>query len=213
MLGLTNFCSPVGGWYSLDTTSPVSSQYLRAPNASAIESFDITWGDPMEDMILMANEPAFRTAHAISDMSPDTVRSASLDETGSSTDVWNPTSEQPYILSRNLTFVQRTLSQHSSISGFKLVPIYNTHRGWVAGSTAVVCLACLAILSTYWGWWRLGREVSMSPLEIARAFGAPVLETADPNATGDDLKKELGTQKIRFAVDAQGRLHEERSML
>jgi hypothetical protein len=53
----------------------------------------------------------------------------------------------------------------------------------------------------------------MSPLEIARAFGAPLLETADPNATGDDLKKEMGAQKIRFAVDAVGRVHEVRSML
>lgn len=167
----------------------------------------------MEDMILMANELAFRTAHAISGMSPDDVRSGSMDEAGPSTDAWNLTSEQPYILSPNLTFVQRPLSQDSTVSGSKLVPIYNTHRGWVAGSTAVVCFACLAILSTYWGWWRLGRQVSMSPLEIARAFGAPLLETADPNATGDDLKKELGTQKIRFAVDAQGRLHEERPML
>jgi hypothetical protein len=76
-----------------------------------------------------------------------------------------------------------------------------------------VCFTCLAILSTYWGWWRLGREVSMSPLEIARAFGAPLLETADPNATGDDLKRELGTQEIRFAVNAVGRVRQLRSML
>jgi hypothetical protein len=53
----------------------------------------------------------------------------------------------------------------------------------------------------------------MSPLEIARAFGAPLLETADPNATGDDLKRELGTQEIRFAVNAVGRVRQLRSML
>lgn len=53
----------------------------------------------------------------------------------------------------------------------------------------------------------------MSPLEIARAFGAPLLESADSNATGDDFKKKLGTQKIRFAVDAEGRVHEKRAML
>jgi hypothetical protein len=78
---------------------------------------------------------------------------------------------------------------------------------------APCCDPCLAILSTYWGWWRLGQDVCMSPLEIARAFGAPLLESADPNATGDDLRRNLGTQKIRFAVDAVGRMHEERSML
>jgi hypothetical protein len=205
--------SPVGGWYSLDTTSPVSSQYLRAPNATAIESVDVTWDNPMADMILMANELAFRTAHAISSVSPDAFRSAGLDEVGPSADAWNLTTEQPYILSPNLTLVQRPVSQHCTVSGSSLVPIYTTHRGWVAGSIAIVCFTCLAILSTYWGWWRLGREVSMSPLEIARAFGAPLLETADPNATGDDLKRELGTQEIRFAVNAVGRVRQLRSML
>lgn len=53
---------------------------------------------------------------------------------------------------------------------------------------------------TYWGWWRLGRQVSMSPLEIARAFNAPILQDADPNATGDDLKRELGHKSVCFAL-------------
>ena len=210
---LTKFRSPVGGWYSLDTSSPVSSQYLKAPNASAMESFDTTWEDPMADMILMANELAFRTAHAISSMSPETASSANLDDSGPSAAAWNLTSEQAYIVSPNLTLVQRPLSQYTTMSGSTLVPIYTTHRGWIAGSTTIVCVTCIAILSTYWGWWRLGRDVSMSPLEIARAFGPPLLETADPNATGDDLKKDLGTQKVRFAVDAVGRVREERQML
>lgn len=37
------------------------------------------------------------------------------------------------------------------------------------GLAAVVELICLAcILPTYWGWWKLGRDVSFSPLEIAK---------------------------------------------
>ena len=115
---------------------------------------------------------AFRTARAISGLSPDDVRLAGLDGTGPSATAWNLTSAQPYVVSPNLTFVQRLLSQYSTVSGFKLAPIYTTHGGWIARSTAVVCFTCIAILSTYWGWWRLGRDVSMSPLEIARAFGA-----------------------------------------
>lgn len=162
----------------------------------------------MADIILMANELAFRTAYATSNESPDVVGLAGMDSESSATG-WNLTSPQPYVTSPNLTLVARPLSQDRIVSEANLVPIYTTHHGWVAASTAVVCFACLAILATYWGWWRLGRDVSMSPLEIARAFHAPLLESADPNATGDDLKKDLGGQKIRFAVDAVGRVHEQ----
>lgn len=63
-MALTNMASPVGGWYSVKTSNPVASQYLLAPNASAITTADISWQDPMDDLVLMANELAFRTAFA-----------------------------------------------------------------------------------------------------------------------------------------------------
>jgi hypothetical protein len=160
----------------------------------------------MADMILTANELAFRTAYATSSISPDIVGLAGLSST-SPTGAWNLTSEQPYILSPNLTLVSRTLAQDCLVSGSELAAIYNTHRRWVAGSIAVVCSACIIILCTYWDWWRLGRDVSMSPLEIARAFDAPLLQTADPNATGDDIKKDLGARSICLAIDSEGRVY------
>ncbi|KAK3699974.1 hypothetical protein LTR37_016218 [Vermiconidia calcicola] len=61
---------PVGGWYSLETTTSSSSQYLRAANASAIATYEVTWEDPMEDMVKMANELAFRTAYTTTSWSP-----------------------------------------------------------------------------------------------------------------------------------------------
>lgn len=50
------------------------------------------------------------------------------------------------------------------------------------------------------GWRHLGRDVSMSLLEIARAFAAPVLLAADANASGNDTRKSLGNEKIRFVA-------------
>lgn len=82
--------------------------------------------------------------------------------------------------------------------------VFAIHRGWLAGGLAVIGLASLTVALTFHGWWRLGREVSMSPLEIARAFNAPLLQQAEPNATGDDLKKDFGKEKVRFAVREDG---------
>lgn len=63
-MALINTASPVGGWYAVKTSNPVASQYLLTPNASAITTADISWQDPMDDLVLMANELAFRTAFA-----------------------------------------------------------------------------------------------------------------------------------------------------
>ena len=40
----------------------------------------------------------------------------------------------------------------------------------------------------------------MSPLEIARAFEAPIMRDTDPNATGDDLKKRVADEGVSLAL-------------
>lgn len=37
-----------------------------------------------------------------------------------------------------------------------------------------VCLVVVA--STFYEWWKIGRPITMSPIEIAKAFNAPVLK-------------------------------------
>lgn len=204
--------SPAGSYYKVSTTAASSSQYLRAPNASALSTYDVTWDDPMADMILMANELAFRTAVTTSTLAPGGVSIlATLHH--SKADWWNLTSEQPYVISPNLTSVQRAVEQTALVTASMPVAVYVTHRGWLAGGFTVMCVACLAIAPTYWGWWRLGRKVSMSPLEIARAFDAPVLREAPHNATGDDVKKILGPKRVNLAPASAGGTQEERIAL
>lgn len=48
--------------------------------------------------------------------------------------------------------------------------VFATNLHWF-GAAAVVELVCVAlILPTYFGWWKLGRSVSFSPLEIAKVW-------------------------------------------
>ena len=47
--------------------------------------------------------------------------------------------------------------------------IFHTNLHWF-GAAAVIELLCIVlVIPTYYGWWRLGRPVSFSPLEIAKA--------------------------------------------
>jgi hypothetical protein len=48
--------------------------------------------------------------------------------------------------------------------------VYKTNRINLAVGISLMLVALLAILPLYWGFWRLGRVVSMSPLEIAKAL-------------------------------------------
>lgn len=61
--------------------------------------------------------------------------------------LYNLTSEQPYILSPNLTSKARTIQQHAQMTSTKVVTVYATEKGWLAGGFVVMCLACLAIVS------------------------------------------------------------------
>ena len=160
----------------------------------------------MADMISMANELAFRTALVTSNQLPGDPTLTAMFSTSS----LSLTAAQPEILSPNLTTTNRTLHQKSPMTTVTQETVYKTERGWLAGGFVVMCLSCLAIIPSYWGWWRLGREVIMSPLEIARAFDAPMMQQADPNATGDDLKRELGGIKVRFAADSDGMVYDTR---
>lgn len=73
--------------------------------------------------------------------------------------------------------------------------------GWLE-AFGLIALACLAVLPTYWGWWRLGRAVSLSPLEIAKAFDVPLMQALDSNATTEDFIRAVGDKRVRYGFAA-----------
>ena len=46
--------------------------------------------------------------------------------------------------------------------------------------------------------WTLGRDVSMSPLEVAKAFNAPLLAAEHSNAEVEELVKSVGARRVRY---------------
>jgi hypothetical protein len=65
--------------------------------------------------------------------------------------------------------------------------------------------AILAVVPTFYGWWRLGRDVNLDPIETARAFDAPVLggATALSNADVHMLVKNIGRRRIVYGETLQ----------
>ena len=85
--------------------------------------------------------------------------------------------------------------------------VYVTDRRYLAAAAVISLVSVAAVAATLWGWWELGREVSASPLEIAKAFGAPLLDGMGSNVSWDKIPKEVAREKIQYGerVERGGR--------
>jgi hypothetical protein len=70
--------------------------------------------------------------------------------------------------------------------------VYRTSGAYVAAGAIASLLGVLAVLPLYHGWWRLSRKVSLSPLEVAKAFGASLLGDVGSNADAEELASSVG---------------------
>jgi hypothetical protein len=67
---------------------------------------------------------------------------------------------------------------------------------FAAALVEVVCVICIS--PTYWKWWELGRPVSFSPLEVAKAFEAPILADIGSNSSGREIARRKGGCPIQY---------------
>jgi hypothetical protein len=160
-----------GGTYGIVAafTGLQANQYLKAyPNGTYPTYTEMSWTDPMDDMINAMREIAFRTSIAAA----------------SNTSLAGSVQSVPY---------KGTSSQI----------VYVTNYTFTIIAAAVSFLGILTVIPTFWGWWEDGREVSMSPLEIAKAFDAPLLAGADGNATVNEIIAQAGGRRVKYGEVVQ----------
>lgn len=80
---------------------------------------------------------------------------------------------------------------------------YVTHFGYMWGAFASMISCILFVLPVYYGYWQLGREVTLGPFEIAAAFRAPNLYH-ESNAPIDKVIKEVGDRQVKFGQIVTG---------
>lgn len=64
---------------------------------------------------------------------------------------------------------------------------YRSEYAWLAGALLATMIPTLAVLGLFWGYWKLGRRVTLSPIETAKALGSPLLVSEDGNSTAREL--------------------------
>jgi hypothetical protein len=67
--------------------------------------------------------------------------------------------------------------------------VYESQYNLLIIAVTVTLIAAVTVFNILWGWWHLGRDVSLSPVEIAKAFAAPSLAGVDPNAKVKGMRK------------------------
>ncbi|OQU94425.1 hypothetical protein CLAIMM_00784 [Cladophialophora immunda] len=78
---------------------------------------------------------------------------------------------------------------------------YRTKYGWMFGALASTLVCVLLVLPSYWGFWELGRKVTLNPIEVANAFQAPAFAPTHPRSgLADDIVKVAGDRVVRYTV-------------
>ncbi|KAJ4309962.1 hypothetical protein N0V94_008671, partial [Neodidymelliopsis sp. IMI 364377] len=80
-----------------------------------------------------------------------------------------------------------------------IVEEYTTDFKYVAGALVATLVTILLVLPVYWGFWHLGRKVTLGPLEIANAFNAPVIRPETVKAQHGDFEQvlqEVGERRV-----------------
>ncbi|KAF2269829.1 hypothetical protein CC78DRAFT_240507 [Lojkania enalia] len=157
---------------------------LYATPGKAPEGADVycglTWRDPMQDMVKKMQSLAFRVA----------VDMAQVDES-----VFTPTDN-----GKTVKEMRENWQQSVTLSTTRRQPVYQTSKALVAVGILLSVAGIVGILPLYMGFWELGRKVSLNPLEVARAFGAPLLGGVDGNSTPETIVVERGGMAVRYGA-------------
>lgn len=103
-----------------------------------------------------------------------------------------------WLFRASLSSSNGTNSQTFSVQRTSPALIFQTDYKYLAISLVVMLLALLGVVFQLWGFWRLGRQVTMSPLEIAKAFKAPVMQQVNHISAVDGILKEVGKKKVKY---------------
>jgi hypothetical protein len=81
--------------------------------------------------------------------------------------------------------------------------VYRADLRFVYGALAANLPGVLGVLLLTWGWWQLGRAMSLNPLEVAQAFRAPLLAGAAlSNSTRAEIARVSGAMYVCYGVVA-----------
>ena len=82
--------------------------------------------------------------------------------------------------------------------------IFRSDLRWFAGAAVIELAAIILILPMFFGFWAIGGDLTLSPLNIALAFDSPLLKDVNSAGGAKGVVRELGGLKVKFGVVEPG---------
>jgi hypothetical protein len=105
------------------------------------------------------------------------------------------------ILASTSTEIQTFAAQRTSSA-----LVFYSEYSFLAAALVAMLFAILVVLYMLRGWWKFGRTVSLSPLETAMAFCAPMLQRAGLGSTAHEILNGIGRISVLYT---DGRIEEQ----
>lgn len=93
---------------------------------------------------------------------------------------------------------------NATMLGLKPEIYYYSKVAFAWGAFASTMIIIMFILPSFWGYWELGRKVTLGPLEIANAFEAPAFAHVD-RGTGhvDHVIDAVGQTRVKYDTNGK----------
>jgi hypothetical protein len=171
-----------------------NSKLQVSPNVSI---YDNTGSGLIPDLFFVPDE---------ADYPPSTIHKCDLEWSNPTQFALNAMSE--WLFRALISSSTPTDSQTFSVRRTSLALIFLSDYEYLAVALVVMSIALLGVFFQLWGFWRLGRQVTMSPLELAKAFKAPIMQRASHTSAIDGILKVVGKTIVKydgesFDVDAE----------
>lgn len=79
-----------------------------------------------------------------------------------------------------------------------LLNYYQSSYRFLAIAVALVWLNIFVIVPMFYGWWHIGRKISLNPIEVADAFNSPVFQKDRPHRDVGELIDQVGHRAVVF---------------
>src|ERR1700761_1838206 len=161
--------SPTPGEIWEQNTLTYNAEALQHTNLSNGHN-DANFLDPMPTIISYFNELMFRS--------------------GIATAAWSNLTNliDPGLSSKQIIQAQQVKQQ----------PIARSDLRWWAGAAVIDLLTILVVLPLFNHWWSFDRSRTLSPLELAVAFDAPLVREVPSTRGADGVIQQVGDVRVRF---------------
>lgn len=178
----------VSGFNDVIITDGVAAlDYAAHQGTNASGDCTNTWNEPTLKILGEARKLAFNAA-----LQAATARVPLVDDL---------TDQPQLVYERSKTRDPSEYFQRVQVEQTSSKVVYRSRYLYLGIAVALTLLTNICVALNFAGWWSLGREVSLSPIELARAFAAPLLTTStDSNATANILLKQAGDMKIAYGA-------------